>query len=84
MFTLPANVEVAVVEADVKNVAYTSPLTASGATGVEVPIPTLPFCKIEKSDAPVEEEILKISNPEVPISENLAVCVEVPIPIFPF
>jgi hypothetical protein len=51
MLTLPANVDVAVDEAEVKNVANASPLTASGATGVEVPIPTLPFWRIEKIEA---------------------------------
>ena len=84
MFTLPANVDVAVEDAAVKNVAYTSPFTASGATGDVVPIPTLPFCKIEKSVEPVLDAMRNGFFPPVPMRENCATGDDIPIPMFPF
>ena len=46
---MPAKVDVAVEDAAVKKSAYTSPLTASGAIGVDVPIPRRKFVLSQKN-----------------------------------
>ena len=47
------------------------PATPSVNAGEEEPIPTFPFCKIEKSDVPVEDATENGFSPLVPWIENL-------------
>jgi hypothetical protein len=59
-------------------------LTTKLLAGVDDPIPTFPFWRIVKSEAPVEDAIATGLVPAVPRRENVAIGVAVPTPILPF
>ena len=64
-----------------------SPTTENAELGVDVPMPTLPFGKTVKSDAPVDEAILSsvvVAFVVDPSTLKIAPGVEEPMPTLPF
>jgi hypothetical protein len=59
------------------------PFTWSAVPGLVVPMPTLPFCWITRSPAPVELAIYRGLVPEVPCRDRVAIGLEEPMPMLP-
>ena len=57
--------------------------TCRGASGVEVPMPTLPLAKIVNKDEPVEETTVKGFAPMLPWTYKVEATTVVPMPTLP-